>query len=122
MSVVSRRALLGACFSSFFFNDTATTEIYTLSLHDALPIYHRGSTVNSLTLRLIDANEFEAFKAGIESDPRLKVSVQTTRQYYSRQSESIAQIVGLVGTTIGAIIALGGVFGAQRHCPAEDGP
>src|SRR3712207_7673820 len=26
---------------SFFFNDTATTEIYTLSLHDALPISHR---------------------------------------------------------------------------------
>src|SRR3712207_7188573 len=31
--------------SLFFFNDTATTEIYTLSLHDALPIFgndHRG--------------------------------------------------------------------------------
>src|SRR3712207_8178094 len=27
--------------SFFFFNDTATTEIYTLSLHDALPIYRR---------------------------------------------------------------------------------
>src|SRR3990170_7983448 len=27
-------------FSLFFFNDTATTEIYTLSLHDALPISH----------------------------------------------------------------------------------
>src|SRR2546427_9848960 len=26
----------------FFFNDTATTEIYTLSLHDALPILSRG--------------------------------------------------------------------------------
>src|SRR3712207_8387094 len=26
----------------FFFNDTATTEIYTLSLHDALPISPRG--------------------------------------------------------------------------------
>src|SRR5216683_6925953 len=26
-------------FAFFFFNDTATTEIYTLSLHDALPIY-----------------------------------------------------------------------------------
>src|SRR3712207_7074175 len=26
----------------FFFNDTATTEIYTLSLHDALPIYQLG--------------------------------------------------------------------------------
>src|SRR2546426_6889851 len=27
-------------FTFFFFNDTATTEIYTLSLHDALPICH----------------------------------------------------------------------------------
>src|SRR2546427_8446074 len=27
----------------FFFNDTATTEIYTLSLHDALPISHPGA-------------------------------------------------------------------------------
>src|SRR3712207_8630400 len=26
----------------FFFNDTATTEIYTLSLHDALPIFERA--------------------------------------------------------------------------------
>src|SRR5438067_12160419 len=28
-------------FSFFFFNDTAPTEIYTLSLHDALPIYRQ---------------------------------------------------------------------------------
>src|SRR5271157_6658388 len=28
-------------FFFFFFNDTATTEIYTLSLHDALPIFQR---------------------------------------------------------------------------------
>src|SRR3712207_8732109 len=28
--------------SFFFFNDTATTEIYTLSLHDALPIFVAG--------------------------------------------------------------------------------
>src|SRR2546430_6593618 len=38
--------LLLFCLSSglssfFFFNDTATTEIYTLSLHDALPIFGR---------------------------------------------------------------------------------
>jgi len=29
-------------FFFFFFNDTATTEIYTLSLHDALPIWLAG--------------------------------------------------------------------------------
>src|SRR2546426_6947907 len=33
-----------ACYGSiFFFNDTATTEIYTLSLHDALPIFAIGA-------------------------------------------------------------------------------
>src|SRR3989449_11576096 len=31
----------------FFFNDTATTEIYTLSLHDALPISSMRSTISS---------------------------------------------------------------------------
>src|SRR3712207_9309961 len=35
----------------FFFNDTATTEIYTLSLHDALPLTYNG-TVPGPTLRL----------------------------------------------------------------------
>src|SRR6266404_8188309 len=34
---------MSACFC-FFFNDTATTEIYTLSLHDALPISRTVST------------------------------------------------------------------------------
>src|SRR5205814_10566147 len=34
--------------SFFFFNDPATTEIYTLSLHDALPIYcHSGDDIGS---------------------------------------------------------------------------
>src|SRR5438270_6446473 len=42
----------------FFFNDTATTEIYTLSLHDALPIFlsdifnRLTSTIIAITLRL----------------------------------------------------------------------
>src|SRR2546426_4279930 len=37
-------------FPFFFFNDTATTEIYTLSLHDALPICRRPSTKTWLPL------------------------------------------------------------------------
>src|SRR2546425_9149696 len=35
------------CFFFFFFNDTATTEIYTLSLHDALPISTYGTTMRT---------------------------------------------------------------------------
>src|ERR1041385_8922401 len=36
--MTQRRTTLPVLTTSFFFNDTATTEIYTLSLHDALPI------------------------------------------------------------------------------------
>src|SRR6266852_3338191 len=37
--------LLFTQFFFFFFNDTATTEIYTLSLHDALPISRRPTSL-----------------------------------------------------------------------------
>src|SRR5260370_40434633 len=55
----------------FFFNDTATTEIYTLSLHDALPIYGLETLViimvaNKYAFLQITRrrflNEWEAFK------------------------------------------------------------
>src|SRR5215813_15610714 len=39
------RVLCAGMLSFFFFNDTATTEIYTLSLHDALPILRAGVLV-----------------------------------------------------------------------------
>src|SRR5256885_6803755 len=46
-------------FFFFFFNDTATTEIYTLSLHDALPIYvwAAGARVRVFHLRLLELSE-----------------------------------------------------------------
>ena len=41
----------GWCCFFFFFNDTATTEIYTLSLHDALPIYMFAAEASSAVRR-----------------------------------------------------------------------
>src|SRR3712207_7130624 len=38
-------------FFFFFFNDTATTEIYTLSLHDALPIWSTGDSLSAECFR-----------------------------------------------------------------------
>ena len=37
----------------FFFSDTATTEIYTLSLHDALPIYVEKSILRYIYIQCI---------------------------------------------------------------------
>src|SRR3712207_8583929 len=42
--------LCSACLC-FFFNDTATTEIYTFSLHDALPIWLLGDGHGQVALR-----------------------------------------------------------------------
>src|SRR5687768_18554535 len=48
----------------FFFNDTATTEIYTLSLHDALPIWE-----GSRNRRRLKANQTgKKFRVGIKSN------------------------------------------------------
>ena len=53
----------------FFFNDTATTEIYTLSLHDALPIYELYGKVFSelYNLETIGLRYFNVF--GPRQDP-----------------------------------------------------
>src|SRR2546427_9252709 len=49
----------------FFFNDTATTEIYTLSLHDALPI-SRGAAVGVAFL-FVPGLRFQQFVQGFPS-------------------------------------------------------
>src|SRR2546430_12770796 len=47
----------------FFFNDTATTEIYTLSLHDALPI--SGRVLPSLVLGRVDQPDHPLDQIGV---------------------------------------------------------
>src|ERR1039457_7326380 len=46
-----------------FFNDTATTEIYTLSLHDALPIYHLLTQPMADRARACRSIEGEVFRS-----------------------------------------------------------
>src|SRR3712207_9475772 len=46
--------LYGSLYFIVFFNDTATTEIYTLSLHDALPIFQRRLGAVHRRVRLRD--------------------------------------------------------------------
>src|SRR2546430_10335862 len=48
-------SLIVSCFIFFFFNDTATTEIYTLSLHDALPICIAHVETDAVVAHVVDA-------------------------------------------------------------------
>src|SRR2546422_3748197 len=57
--------------SFFFFNDTATTEIYTLSLHDALPIYLTQGWLRA-SHRALDARRSRPYRpvpAGTKTQP-----------------------------------------------------
>src|SRR3712207_5498269 len=54
--------------SSFFFNDTATTEIYTLSLHDALPILRHVVEAPGIVGHLHGVPSEEADKGGSDQE------------------------------------------------------
>src|SRR5208283_248630 len=74
--------------------------------------YRRGSSVTSVTFRLTDPAAIDAFKAGLASDPRIQVDASTTRAYYNAQSAQLSQLIRILGTTVGVIMAIGAVFGA----------
>src|SRR6266436_9407391 len=74
---------------SFFFNDTATTEIYTLSLHDALPILRRISACSGL--RTILTRPMPSLRQILLSIcPRLEAAAVCTRALWpSRRIVSV---------------------------------
>src|SRR5689334_25444095 len=79
----------------FFFNDTATTEIYTLSLHDALPIYLPVAVVPNLARYLADIKRGDlwiAAAAGESGTPMWKADLdrKSTRLNSSHSSISYA--------------------------------
>ncbi|WP_161815036.1 ABC transporter permease [Steroidobacter agaridevorans] len=74
--------------------------------------FRRQTDVTSVVVRLTDPAAFDAFKAGLTSDPRLKIDVTTTQQYYSQQSEGLRKMARTLGLTVGAIMAVGALFGA----------
>jgi len=73
--------------------------------------FQRGTSKTSLTVQLTDIGALDAFKTRLANDPRLKVEVQTTREYYGRQSAAFTRIIRILGTTVGAIMAFGALFG-----------
>src|SRR3712207_7540576 len=64
---------------SFLFNDTATTEIYTLSLHDALPIFGQvtSSTVRCPSGKELDTTTVTAPRPGAPLAAALPIGVES---------------------------------------------
>src|SRR3712207_2216080 len=82
--------LLGGYF--FFFNDTATTEIYTLSLHDALPISQRDITERKRAEEALKESE-ERFRATFHQ-AAVGVAHVGLDGRWLRVNERLSEIVG----------------------------
>src|SRR2546429_9850302 len=71
------------CIFFFFFNDTATTEIYTLSLHDALPISsRRNPALSGKKIRVASVTDDQRKASGLPA--RLARSEEHTSELQSR--------------------------------------
>src|SRR5438874_6432935 len=70
--------MFSSVFVFFFFNDTATTEIYTLSLHDTLPICEEGVTV-FLTTQYLEEADVLAFSSSVVPSATILPDRKSTR-------------------------------------------
>src|SRR2546422_6159269 len=81
----------------FFFNDTATTEIYTLSLHDALPISSLGSELTRFGTLL----EMERIAAELEqSTARISDLIRAIKEYSDRKSTRLNSSHGYISYAV----------------------
>src|SRR3712207_8346119 len=80
----------------FFFNDTATTEIYTLSLHDALPIYLQISDLflkeESLAFFLGGDNFMVVAKTGLDINKTKLIIAQIIKSSGIRSEEHTSEL------------------------------
>ena len=75
--------------------------------------FNRGSSVSTITLKLDDANNFQAFKKAFESDRRLEqFEAKTEQKFFEEQSEILAGFIRILGIFITIIFSFGAVIGA----------
>ncbi|RXR03497.1 ABC transporter permease [Pseudoxanthomonas composti] len=90
--------------------DAHDSELWTDA--ETLASTYNRSSYQSITVKTEGTAGFEQFKAAMAGDPRLKLDVETTRAYYAKQSGQLSTLINALGTVIGAIMAVGAVFGA----------
>ena len=78
-----------------------------------MPAFQREG-YQSMTVKLADPSMFDAFKAAIESDPRLYLEPHREQDYYAEQSRAMTTVIRVFGTFVTLILAIGAMFGAMN--------
>ena len=72
----------------------------------------RRIAYSSVIAKLADPNSFDALKARLDDDPRLKVDIKRERRFYEDQSSSLSNFITLLGMALSVIFSLGAMIGA----------
>ena len=72
----------------------------------------RRIAYSSVVAKLADPNSFDALKARLDDDPRLKVDIKRERRFYEDQSASLSNFITLLGMALSVIFSLGAMIGA----------
>ncbi len=72
----------------------------------------RRIAYSSVIARLADPGSFDALKARLDEDPRLKVDIKRERRFYEDQSASLSNFITLLGMALSIIFSLGAMIGA----------
>ncbi|MCW0374875.1 ABC transporter permease [Xanthomonas sacchari] len=94
----------------FASGDAHDSELWTDT--QTLATTYNRSAYQSISVRTQGQDGFRQFKAAMDADPRLKLDVFTTREYYRKQGGNLSKVLEILGTFIGTIMAIGAVFGA----------
>ncbi|WP_425510351.1 ABC transporter permease [Xanthomonas euroxanthea] len=94
----------------FASGDAHDSELWTDA--QTLATTYNRSAYQSISVRTTGKAGFSQFKTAMAADPRLKLDVETTRAYYGKQGGGLNRLISVLGTVIGAIMAVGAVFGA----------
>lgn len=90
--------------------DTHESEVWGDT--ESIAAAYRSNGFQSVAVRLTEPAALEDLRASLSADPRLRVEVQTTKEYYGKQSERLTRVIRAVGIGVAVLMALGAVFGA----------
>ncbi|HVY84328.1 MAG TPA: ABC transporter permease [Caulobacterales bacterium] len=75
-------------------------------------LFNRGNSYQTARVRVNGVAGFNQLKHAIESDPRLKLLVRTEQQYYQSQAGQTSDLIGMIGTPLAIVMAIGALAGA----------
>ena len=73
----------------------------------------RDGIVSAVRVKLTNADQFDSYKASIESNRQLNLQVQRESEYYAKQSEGTSLFIRVMGVLIAIFFSVGAMIGAM---------